>query len=808
MNRLKLPLAAAMALLAPQVLAQDASIRVDASRVLNRVSPLLYGSCIEDVNHEIYGGLYDQKLFGESFEEPPRAQFQSWTTLGGRWRAEEGAARVDSDAGAKLVLKEPAWSDGSAEAEIRFPNGRGDNAGLLVRVSNAGVGADNFDGYEISLRPEAQQVILGRHRHDWTPLAQAPSKFDPNTWTRLRVQVDGARIRVFVGNSAEPSIDFTDAAPLPRGRVAVRTWNSDAAFRNVRAQGKARGFEVARGQDVSGMWDAIRTGNARAEFEHDSINPYNGARAQMLHHSGGAGHVGIANRGLNRWGIAVSTSQVLAGRLYLRAADLRGAVTLALQSADGTRTYATQKISSVTRSWQRYNFSLRPSATDSNARFVVSIERSGTLWIDQATLGGTGAARFQNLPIRADIGRALQAQGLNFLRYGGTMVNAPEYRWKKMIGDVDRRPPYRGHWYPHSTNGFGIEDFLRFCEAAKFEPTFAINVEETAQDAADLVEYLNGPAPSTWGRRRAQNGHPQPYGVKYIELGNEEVIWADSAGDYDHYIERFQILREAMRAKDASLKFISAAWWRSDSPHMERVFKALNGQADYWDLHPWADDANSGRAVDALLTEVRAKFQKWNPASTMKVAILEENGNTHNMQRALGHATILNAVRRHGDFVLTSCPANALQPLGQNDNGWDQGQIFFTPAQVWGMPPFYAQAMASRNHQPLLVSSTCEGNSALDITATKSEDGKSLILHVVNTSAAPISTKLSLQDFSPRQPSARIEAMAAAPSAVNTPANPTQIQPRASTWAHRIQGGAASAAYEFPAHSFTILRFE
>lgn len=66
----------------------------------------------------------------------------------------------------------------------------------------------------------------------------------------------------------------------------------------------------------------------------------------------------------------------------------------------------------------------------------------------------------------------------------------------------------------------------------------------------------------------------------------------------------------------------------------------------------------------------------------MKCTILEENGNLHNMQRALGHATILNTTRRMGDFLLTSCAANTLQPYLQNDNGWDQGQVFFTPDRV------------------------------------------------------------------------------------------------------------------------------
>ncbi len=154
----------------------------------------LYGSCIEDVNHEIYGGLYDQKIFGESFEEPPQsAQFAGWKVLGGDWQPDGAGVAVGAQPGAKLVSTTPAFGDGSIEADVRFPNGNGDNAGLLVRVSNAGIGADNFDGYEISLRPNARRLLLGRHRHDWKPLQEVAATFTPGAWNRLRVELQGAR---------------------------------------------------------------------------------------------------------------------------------------------------------------------------------------------------------------------------------------------------------------------------------------------------------------------------------------------------------------------------------------------------------------------------------------------------------------------------------------------------------------------------------------------------------------------------------------------------------------------------------------
>jgi alpha-L-arabinofuranosidase len=382
------------------------------------------------------------------------------------------------------------------------------------------------------------------------------------------------------------------------------------------------------------------------------------------------------------------------------------------------------------------------------------------------------------------------------------MVNAPEYRFKKMIGDPDLRPPYDGHWYDYSTNGFGIEEFLQFCEAAGFEAAFAINIEETAQDAADMVEYLNGAVTTTWGAKRAANGHPAPYNVKYIEIGNEETLFeGDNLNAYNHYIERFNALYNAMIAKDPNLQIITAAWWRPESPYIRNVFLALNGKAAYWDFHPWADNAASGTQTEQELIQMETLFKQWDPNTTMKCVIFEENGNLHNQQRALGHATTLNAVIRHADFVLTSCQANALQPYKQNDNGWDQGQVFFTPAQVWGMPPFYAQQMASLNHLPLRVQETERGGD-LDVTATRSEEGNDLVIHVVNTKSTSVTSSIELNGFNPTNV-AGVWTLSGDLNAENTPEEPEKIVPVENTI--NITGNTID--YTFPRYSYTIIRF-
>jgi alpha-L-arabinofuranosidase len=788
------------------LVAQNAKLSVDALKVLKGITPLMYGSCIEDVNHEIYGGLYDQKIFGESLEEPSVNINSEFDMFEGTWPVKDSVISVSRWAGAKLISKVSEFNNGSAEVNVKFLGTSGDNAGLIFHVSTPGNGADNFNGYEISLLNNGTRLRLGKHLHNYTFLTEVDVAFNPLDWTNLRVGMQGSRIQVFVNKAATPTIDYTDnSSPILSGTVGIRTWNSDVSFSNLIIRTPTDttvcDFSVTSKLFVSNCWDIVKSTNDSVEYNVDNDNPFNGANSQLINYVKGTHKAGIANKSLNRWGISVKEGQKFQGRLYLRSKNFNGSVTLSLQSFDGTINYADTTISQLTSDWKKYPFTLTSNTTDPKAKFVILMDNVGTIWVDQVVLMQTGDQQFKGLPYRADIGKAMVNEGLTFLRYGGTMVNAPGYRFKKMIGDPDQRPIYEGNWYKYSTNGFGIEDFLKFCEAAHFTGAFAINIEETGADAADMVEYLNGEITTTWGAKRAVSGHPEPYKVRYIEIGNEEVIGADDLNGYQHYLDRFNELYSAMHAKDPSIKFIATPWWRPGSVNMETVFKGINGKASYWDYHPWADDATSGTTIDIDLTTMQSYFLNWDPNTTLKCAIFEENGNLHNMQRALGHATILNAVRRHSDFLLTSCPANALQPYLQNDNGWDQGQIFFTPSQAWEMPPFYAQQMASKNHLPSLISSGKVSD--LDITATRSENADTVVLHVINTSGATKKITINVNGFPTPFTEISTYTLKGTLTTENTPTNPEACKTIGSFVEH---AKADSFVYTFPEYSYTILR--
>jgi alpha-L-arabinofuranosidase len=330
-----------------------------------------------------------------------------------------------------------------------------------------------------------------------------------------------------------------------------------------------------------------------------------------------------------------------------------------------------------------------------------------------------------------------------------------------MIGSRLERQPYHGHWYRYATNGFAIPEFVEFARLIGTEPTFAINIEDNPEDVLALLHEL------------------EPYGLKFIEIGNEECIGSSARSGYEHYVERYLTLYDAIHKVWPDLQFINAAWWRpKEVETMKYVFDSLDGKCDYWDYHPWTETPQQALKAEAEIAQMKVLFLKWNPDTKIRCAILEENGNTHDMTRALAHAVMLNVVRRAGGFIPLDSPANALQPYKQNDNGWDQGQIFFSPSQVWMQPPFYAQQMAATTHQPLLVECNGTNISDLDYTATRNEKGDTLVLHIVNYGSSTRYMTLDLRNFG-NVGSMRSISLCGAEKGENTPQSPTYITPKA-----------------------------
>lgn len=397
------------------------------------------------------------------------------------------------------------------------------------------------------------------------------------------------------------------------------------------------------------------------------------------------------------------------------------------------------------------------------------------------------------------------------------MVNNAEYRWKKMVGPRDRRPPYAGFWYRYSSNGWGVLDFMEFCEAAGFEYVPALDVNETPGDVADFIEYAKGPGDSAWGRKRVADGHPKPYRLPYLELGNEERV-------DEKYAAKFQALARAVWARDRDvvlvvgdfaydrpvkdpMSFSGAASGVTDLKGHAKVLGLARefGREVWFDVHLDTNGPGPSPSLEALPSYVDA-LGKVGGGAKHRVVVFEYNSGNHAVRRALGNALATNRIERDGRLpVVTS--ANGLQPDGQNDNGWDQGLLFLSPSHVWLQPPGYVTRMLSRNYLPRLVKCEATGTGdKLDVTAKRSEDDATLQLQVVNVGDRPITITIQIEGFSVGNPVAQVTELSGRLDAVNTAEAPSAVVPRLSQWKHGMKAGKTNRA--FPPHSFTIIRWQ
>ena len=480
------------------------------------------------------------------------------------------------------------------------------------------------------------------------------------------------------------------------------------------------------------MWRPVHRGKGQpcVRFSLCTEDPFVGSQCQRIK-SAGNDEPGVENQGLNRQGMSFVGGKPYQGVVWARAPK-PALLRVAIDSVDGTQALDATTVKVDQADWQRLEFQLTPSANCDRGKLTISLQNYATVDLGYVFLQPGDWGRFKGLPVRKDVAEALVAEGLTVLRYGGSMINHPEYRWKKMIGPRDRRPPYHGTWYPWSTNGWGIIDFLAFCEAAGFLPIPDFNIDETPQDMADFVEYVNGPADSPWGRRRAADGHPAPFGLKHIQLGNEEAV-------NDAHWQKFQPLAEAIWHADPTItpvvgdfeyrQHIADPYHFAGSPVIKSLaahkqildFARERKQPVWFDVHIWNDNLRDCDLELEVLAELIEHLGRLSPGADFKVCVFEENANNHLLRRGLAHARTVGGLARFGQRVPIVCAANCLQVDGQNDNGWDQGLLFLSPEKTWAQPPYYVTQLISRHNLPGLLKVDCQSPAgALDATARRS----------------------------------------------------------------------------------------
>ena len=269
-----------------------------------------------------------------------------------------------------------------------------------------------------------------------------------------------------------------------------------------------------------------------------------------------------------------------------------------------------------------------------------------------------------------------------------------------MVGDRDRRP--------NTGDGIPLHQRVRHRGVRPVLPGRGIRADLRHQHRGNPARRrrsrrLPRTAPSRpmGQHRRPPTATPSPKRLKYIEIGNEERTNA-------HYIDRFKPY--TMRCVlETPVSSTSSGPGGNTRIRFRGGLSRTSGTRLRSGTFTWAGTIRSeGAKVDETITRMRKLVQEWSPGTKLKACILEENGGHGTTCARLGprgHPERRPAPRRlHPDRL----PGNCLQPWKQNDNGWDQGQLFFTSGQVWGMPPYYSQQMAAAAHLPCRLEAKVE----------------------------------------------------------------------------------------------------
>jgi len=447
-------------------------------------------------------------------------------------------------------------------------------------------------------------------------------------------------------------------------------------------------------------WSAVRSGSAKVNLFFESAMPLNAVKTRSLRievNSPNGERAGVANEGY--WGIAAKKGDSYEFSMYARSAtSFDGPVTVTLEGKDGT-VYGQTQITGLKAEWSRFTGSIHAAASDPAARLAITANHSGTFWIDMVSLHSG------NDIFRADLLQKLKDLKPGFIRFpGGTYVQGNEretaFRWKNTIGDLASRPGhYDAPWSYWSNDNMGFHEYLLLCERLGAAPMYVTYAGMTwtpnskspfgvlqqhkipvgdfpmdemgpiVQDAVDAIEYANGPATSKWGAVRAKAGHPAPFGLKYVEIGNED-------GFNPLYIDRYMLIYKAIKARFPDVQILAN--------ERRGGFKDL--PMDLIDEHIYTQPMG---AID-MAKRLDARDRNGTRSALFEYAVQTSAG-FGNMRAALGEAVMLSGVERNSDIM----PMASYAPLLANVHAinWRPDLIYFDGTSSFGTPSYYVQKM-------------------------------------------------------------------------------------------------------------------
>lgn len=542
--------------------------------------------------------------------------------------------------------------------------------------------------------------------------------------------------------------------------------------------------------------------------------------------------VGIANGGY--WGIPVRPKTKYHASFFARGADFNGPLTVSLESADGKTVFASARVSKISGEWKKYEVTLKTGKVEPSKdnRLVITTTEPGTVWFQNVSLF---PPTYKNRPngTRPDIMQLLADMKPKFLRFpGGNYLEgnsiAERFNWKETIGDVTERPGHQSPWGYWSTDGFGLLEFLGWCEDLKMEPVLALyagyslrgqrveagpELDQFIQEALDEIEYVTGDTKTKWGAQRARDGHRKPFKLTYVEIGNEDFF--DRSGSYDG---RFAQFYDAIKAKYPQLQIISSIGYE----HPTQIVRSR--VPDLVDEHYY-------RSQEDMLAHA-LDYDKYARTNHTKIFCGEWatriGSPTPNMAGALGDAAWMTGMERNSDIVLMHCYAplfvNVSQLAGSGRSmQWATDLIGYDALNSYGSPAYHAQKMFSTLHGDEILATASrdiptrewQPRARRGVTpppqqirqvffdATRDSKSGVIFLKVVNVAGA--AQRIEVRIDGARKIKSKGEAVCLAaekPNDTNSIEHPQRVVPRT----EKVDDLSANFVREFPAYSITVLK--
>ena len=558
-------------------------------------------------------------------------------------------------------------------------------------------------------------------------------------------------------------------------------------------------------------WTLELTGNANGSLDLDQHDPVNARslpenlRLTVSHVAAGE-RAGVANPGY--FGIPVWPRTTYRVSFYARSgAGFKGPLSVAIENA-GNKILASRMVTGVGSTWRRFALTLSTPPTiapSEDNHFVISATHTGSVWLSLVSLF---PPTWNNRPngTRIDLMRDLLNLHPGFLRIpGGNYLEGQtvdtRFIWQNTLGDLSLRP---GHdddaWGYRSTDGLGLLEYLQWCEDLHAVPVLAVYagyslagsyiqagpaLKPYVQDALNEIQYATGPASSVWGAKRAAAGHPVPFKLQYVEIGNEDFF--DRSGSYDG---RFAQFSDAIKAAYPSIKLIStSADINSRTPDLFDLH--FYETPDWFVSHANYFDSYSRGAPKVLVGEYAAR--------TIGDRIGQGQAT---LGTAIGEAAWLTGLERNADVVLMASYA----PLFQNVNGyqWSPDLIGYDALNSVNSPSYYVQQLFSLNHGDVVVPATLTGSAPLAVVASRNTRQGTLYLTVVNSASAAQVSHVAIGGVRAIAASSRVAVLTSGSvDDENTLDQPRQVYPVT----RQIKTPATSFLYSFLPNSVTVFQF-